>query len=493
MPFRRSWPELAALLAVVAGAIALRFIDLATNPGGLYTDEATEAVSALRILHDPGYRPIFIPEGGGREALFAYLVAGAFAVFGETTLVLRATAASIGVAGVVATWWLGRRFGTTVALVAAGWAAGSLWLVCVSRDGMRNILVPLAEALAIGCLLAWEARPGRASALVAGAVTALATLYIYQPLKLLPLLVLAWLAWLRWTDAAAWRRLRPGLVPAAAAFLLVAAPMLAVAVTDPGAYFGRAIGVSVLNPGQGVNLVDHVLRTLGMFAFTGDPNPRHDVNALPMLGWPVALVGLAGLVRIWRLRTDPAHALVGLAVPVFLLPPLLSVEGAAPHFLRALGLAVPVAIAVGLGVAELTGLVRTRLGATAGAGVAVAAALGLVALATGTGAAYLARPVADRYDAYRYDLVALADAARGSDNAVILDDYSASVVRFLDAGALPAIVAPDARLADPSRYRRVLSPSTDWLAGAVGADAAATASVVARDPGGQPVAWSWSP
>lgn len=489
---RLPWLEIAALGAIVAGAVFLRFASLATNPGGLYTDEATEAVSALRLLHEPGYHPIFFPDGGGREALFAYLVAGAFAVFGETTVVLRGTAAVIGVAGVVAIWWLGRRFGVVTALVAAGWAAGALWLVCISRDGMRNTLVPLFGALALVALIAWQRRPGRWTAIVAGAVVAVASLYTYQPLKLLPLLAILWLAWLRRTDGDAWRRLRPTLLPAAVSLLVVSAPMLWVAVTEPIAYFGRVLGVTPLNTELAVQPLDHVLRTLGMFFVAGDPNPRHDVAALPMLGWPVALVGLLGLLRLWQRRREPAYSLVGIALPIFLIPPLIAVEGGTPHFLRSLGLAAPVAVIVGLGAAELVERARAMQGQRAAWGVAIGLAGGLILLAAGTATAYLERPPAALYSAYSNDLVALAKAA-GPADLVVLDDYDASVVRFLDARALPTIVAPGEPIATPGAYRQVLAISRDALAMALGTESAACVKVVARDPAGSPTAWAVTP
>ncbi len=489
---RDRWPELAALAAILAGAAVLRFADLAGNPGGLYTDEATEAVSALRLLHEQGYHPIFFPDGGGREALFAYLVAGAFALFGETTLVLRGTAAVLGVGGVVAIWWLGRHFGTVTALVAAAWAAGALWLVCISRDGMRNVLVPLFGAIALVALISWARRPGRWNAVLAGGCVGAAALYTYQPLKLLPLLVVLWLVWVRRADADTWARMRPTLLAATVAFVVVAAPMLLVAISDPVAYFGRAFGVTPLNPADTVNLLDHVLRTLGMFAFTGDPNPRHDVASLPMLGWPTALVALVGVLRAWRQRRDAAHALVGLALPVFLLPPLIATEGGAPHFLRSLGLAAPVALLVGLGAAELMEWSRRMGGSRARAVAALSVAAGLVALAAGSAGAYLSRPVVDRYAAYRYDLVAIAEAADARD-AVILDDYDASVIRFLDANRLPVIVAPGSRLKDASRYDEVLAPTPEALAAAVGPAAASAAHVIAHDPAGNPTAWAATP
>jgi hypothetical protein len=359
---------------------------------------------------------------------------------------------------------------------------------------MRNVLVPLLGALATAAILWWNERPTRRRAIVAGGATAVAALYTYQPLKLLPILLLVWLFWLRHVDRPAYLRLRGSLVPLGVAFFVVAAPMLIVAVTDPVDYFGRALGVTVgssaAEPPGG--LIDHWLRTLGMFAVSGDPNQRHDVDGLPLLGWPAFLVALAGLARLWRNRRDGAHALILWSLPIFLLPPLLATEGAAPHFLRSLGLAAPLAVTLGLGVVEVIDVVSSRLGGRLRAVAAVAAAGGLLALAAGSAAAYFSRPVAERYVAYRYDLVAMAEAATLSD-AVILDDYSANVLRFLDANRLPTIVPPHSPIPDASAIDRVFALSRNDLAEGVGGEAAAAAQPIARDPGGAPSVWATRP
>src|SRR5204863_3509138 len=121
------------------------------------------------------------------------------------------------------------------------------------------------------------------------------------------------------------------------------------------------LGVTPIAPGQAdVNLADHVLRTRGIFAITGDPNPRHDVASLPLLGWPITAVAVLGLIRLWRDRLTPGASLVLLALPVFLLPPLIATEGGAPHFLRSVGLAAPLAVTIGVGLAELVRLIGER-------------------------------------------------------------------------------------------------------------------------------------
>jgi 4-amino-4-deoxy-L-arabinose transferase-like glycosyltransferase len=476
---------------IVAAAALLRFIDLDVNPGGLYVDEAAEALSAQRLLHEPGFHPVFFADGGGREALFAYLVAGGFKLFGESVLVLRAVAAAIGVAAILAVWLLARRFGEVAGLAAAGWAAGSLWLISVSRDGMRNTLVPLFGALSLAAVLAWQERPTRFSAALAGASCALAALYTYQPLKLIPVLLVGWLAWLSRANRPVYLQLRPTFLVVAVAFLLVGAPMIVAAMADPASYFGRAVGVSLV-ANQAADLPGHWLRTFGMFTIGGDPNPRHNVAALPMLGWPLFMVALVGILRVIARRRDPAHALILWSLPIFLLPPLLATEGDAPHFLRALGLAAPLAVTIGLGIAEIGEQTGRHIGRQARLGAGVAAAVGLGALAVGSGQAYLSRTVADRYEAYGYDLVAMAEAS-GRQDVVILDAYSAGVVRFIDSGGPPHIASPGSPLPPLTPTGSVFARSLADLEAGAGADAAGRAGVLVVDPNGDPVVWRLPP
>jgi 4-amino-4-deoxy-L-arabinose transferase-like glycosyltransferase len=496
---RSRWLAIGAAGAVVAAAVCLRFFELATNPGGIYGDEAAEGLDALKMLHQPGFHPdwlVWFPGDGGREALFAYVVAAAFHLFGETALVLRATAAAFGVAGVVAIGALGRRFGTGAGLAAAAWAAGSLWLVCISRDGMRNAIVPFFGAVALIALLHWAARPGRATALLAGAITALAALYTYQPLKLLPVLVIVWLVWLRRADRARYDELSHGLIPFAAAFLVIAAPMLAVAVTEPASYIGRAAAVSTFNPAVQADssFPIHVLRTIAMFGYTGDGNGRHDIASLPLLPLPLVLLGVLGVWRLWRSRADPSHALILLSLPVFMIPPIIATEGYSPHFLRVLGMAAPLGVTIGLGAVELVERVRGRWGRAAGNLAVAAVAVTLTAVALWSGWAYLTRPIADRYVAYSYPIVAMADLAAGHPgSAVIVDDFSAMDVQFLDFDRPPAIVAPGAKLADPTAYSEIFALSRADLVTALGSELGGRALAVAWDPSGAPAVWAVVP
>jgi len=499
---RSRWLALGALGLVAAAAVFLRFFDLATNPGGLYGDEAAEGLDALRLLHQPGFHPdwmVWFGSDGGREALFAYVVAAAFHFFGETALVLRATAAAFGVAGVLAIGHLGRRFGVWTGVAAAAWAAGSLWLICVSRDGMRNTVVPFFGALALIALLNWVARPGRISALLAGGVVSVASLYTYQPLKLLPLLAVVWIVWLRHSDRARYNELRSGLVPFAAAFLVVAAPMIAVAVTDPISYFGRAAAVSTFNPAveADASLPIHILKTIAMFGFTGDGNGRHDIGFLPLLPLPLVALAALGVWRLWRNRDDPSHSLILLSLPIFMIPPLVATEGWSPHFLRVLGMAAPLGVCIGLGAAELVEQVRRRAGrwSRPGAGLAIATvAVTLASVAVWSGWTYLSRPVADRYTAYSYEIAAAGQyAADHPSSAVIIDAFSGTNIEFLQWANPPTIVSPGSRIDHPDAYATIVAMTKADLTTAVGAELGNRAQPVAWDPSGKPAVWAVAP
>jgi len=128
------------------------------------------------------------------------------------------------------------------------------------------------------------------------------------------------------------------------------------------------------------NPLIHALRTVAMFGLAGDQNPRHDVAALPLVPLPLSVVAGFGLVRLWRMRRDPSHSLVLLALPVFLAAPLVATEGGSPHALRALGLAAPLGVVIGLGAVELVEQVRGTLGAKGGDLAVAAVAVTLTAV-----------------------------------------------------------------------------------------------------------------
>src|SRR6202049_1963740 len=144
-----------------------------------------------------------------------------------------------------------------------------------------------------------------------------------------------------------------------------------------------------------------------------------------------------------------------------------------------------------------------RVGVANGANRTGAAWAVCAAAVTGVGIAsavtYMNRPLADRYSAFTFADVALANAAvdnstgGGASTLLILDKHDALDVQFLDAGRLPPIVAPMRPVANPAIYSLIVAPSRSDIAAAVGPELAAQAQVVARSPGGNPVAFEVVP
>ena len=308
------------------------------------------------------------------------------------------------------------------------------------------------------------------------------------------MLVAVWLWLLRRTNRPAYDALIADVRWLIGGFLVVGGPMLAVALIEPGNYFGRGAETSLFNAGNtNTSLVSHVLRTLGQFAFVGDPNGRHDVAGMPLLSWPLVILAVIGVAVAWRRRHDPPYLLVLLGLVIFLVPPLIATEGGAPHFLRNLGLAPFVAAVVGIGaVASVTWLARhwRRVGQLTGITIVVAALAYAAAIGAHT---YFTRPVSDRYGPYTFALVSLAQAAdHGPRTAVIVDDYSVFDIQFLDAHDPPTVISPNQRIAT-GRFTRIVAPSRADLRRAVGPTLAAQATVTAVDPAGHPVVLEVTP
>ena len=233
-----------------------------------------------------------------------------------------------------------------------------------------------------------------------------------------------------------------------------------------------------------------MLRTLGMFGLIGDQNGRHDVAALPLL--PLPLVGLAalGVWRLWRARRDAVDSLILLSLPVFLLPPLLATEGYSPHFLRALGLAAPLGVVIGLGTVDLVEWSGRRWG-VGGAGVAgglVAASLCLVAIWSGWHT--FARSLSDRYVTFTMDLVAAAEIAHDTPgSAVIAYEFASFDIQFIDFDRMPAMIEPGKEIPNPYVYSQIIALRRGDLVTALGSGLGDQARPVAWDPAGQATVW----
>ena len=73
-----------ALSAITLLALALRLAGLDALPLGMWRDEARHGLLALRILNDPSYRPVYVPNVADIPALLFYLAAVPIQLFGAS-------------------------------------------------------------------------------------------------------------------------------------------------------------------------------------------------------------------------------------------------------------------------------------------------------------------------------------------------------------------------------------------------------------------------
>ena len=340
------WP-----IFVVALAFFLRLHLLPSVPFGWHPDEATKGLLARDVLAGK-YHPVFFSAFTGREPLYIYLEAGAFALLGEGVFAGRLLSAFVGVLTVAATYRTGKvLFNRRVGLLAAALLAVSLWHLIASRNGYRAVIQPLVQLPVLWTLFhGWRAAPDdgrrRRSFVVAGLFLGL-TQYTYTAVRAFPVLVAA-LVFLALILAPSlvtrrWSSLALMFLVAAVVFL----PLGVYFYQHPIDFYGRAVQISVFTPEwAGGNpwgrLWQSVRETGRMFTCWGDPNFRFNLSGRPVFGALDGALFYVGLpLCLWFAVREKglhrvAYAALFLWVGVMLLPMILSAEGL-PYYQRAIG------------------------------------------------------------------------------------------------------------------------------------------------------------
>ena len=154
---RQRWLEIGFVALLFLTALFLRTWQLDRFPPGLYNDEAAYGMDGLAAQH--GDLRVFYERNNGREPLFIYLLALAFQSLGATPYAIRLTAAVVGAATIVSTYWFVRelfRFAPESNEQTPRWYAAwaalfltfSYWHLSLSRVGFRAITLPLALTIA---------------------------------------------------------------------------------------------------------------------------------------------------------------------------------------------------------------------------------------------------------------------------------------------------------------------------------------------------------
>lgn len=348
------------LLVLLAAAWA-RVYRLDSVPPGWRDDEVVETTVHAPLAAQT--LTLFFPQAEGHEPLYHYLSAGWIAAAGDSLFSVRLLSAYLGLLSVAALYRLARAlFGGPVALLAAAGLALSFWGLMYARFKLRHVsevgpmllcfyylwaaLKPslsgarpaaaagrsdlAAASIRLPAPLGPGVRASQRAALWAGVWLAV-SLYTYFAARAVPVILAAFALYLflahRPLFAARWRALALTAAVAAALTLPLA---VAIAATPGGEARLAVVGqpLMALLRGDLGPALQNTLGTLGMFAFTGDPELLYNIPGRAVFGWGGALLFTAGLaVALWRWR-DPRYAFCLLWLGGGLAPAFVSVPAA---------------------------------------------------------------------------------------------------------------------------------------------------------------------
>lgn len=333
--------SLLLLLFLLIGA-GLRFYGLAPMEAMLHHDEAYNGLDALALVESPTLQ-VYFPANTGREGLYYYLLALGSAALGESVFTLRVISAFIGIVTLAASYRLACEF---LSRESAVWVVATLavlyWPVHLSHLIFRAGLVPLLGALSFAALL--RAKRLQRGWLLVGLLTGL-TLYTYVAARVYVGYLLLWLIWWAIRDT----NIRRGTLQAIAVIALLSLPLL-VALQQPTqttATIERAAAENI------ETVWDNTLKWGNALLGAGDPNDDHNLPERAILDLPLAALAFVGLLGGWHIVRERWLMAwwLGLLL-VTLAPTILSID--APHYLRGVGLILPLVLLIGAGAAWLS-------------------------------------------------------------------------------------------------------------------------------------------
>ena len=338
------WLHLGAVL-LLAGA--LRFVNLATVPQGIFHDEAWSAAKAWDILTGTAPAQLYFPENNGMDALHVYLIALLFQIAGPLALGSRLVSALMGTLTGLATYWLAWELPAddhkrhTAAIIAALVYSVMLTSIATARSGWHS---PSFALLAIMCLaaLARGRRVGRARwFILAGAAAGLAQ-YTYPSARLLPV----WLIVIALLDLALqrgrWRLVLVRYALAAFAAAVVLLPLGVYFIQNPQWLVERAEQTSAA-----IDLGQNVVKTVLAFVVQGSAENLHNLPGRPLLDPVMGFFFLIGLI-VSVIKHRAAHVILLSGVVVLSLAVVLTEAAPLTRRWTAVFPLVSIIVAVGL-------------------------------------------------------------------------------------------------------------------------------------------------
>jgi 4-amino-4-deoxy-L-arabinose transferase-like glycosyltransferase len=298
-------------------AWGLRLCWLEQVPPGWRDDELIN-IHALSSQVLNGRFPIYYLGASGHEPLYHHLHAGVHAVLGFNVLSGRILSVTFGTLSIALTYSLVRRLfpeRPTTAAVASLTLAISFWSLMYSRTAIRHISSPPFVLATIYAF--WRQMEGAESSFWGWGLVGLlmgVTLYTYTAARLLPVLLVVFFGYLAlFHRRQLWNHWR-GFAVALAVVALLFAPLGVAIAQGRSARAVDGIGadarvtelatpVRALQRGDPRPLLNSVVRTLGMFHASGDPEWLYNISDRPvfdLLGGALLWFGVALCLSRWR-------------------------------------------------------------------------------------------------------------------------------------------------------------------------------------------------
>lgn len=363
------------IFAIILIAAFLRFYAITDLPPGLYPDEAMNGNNALEAISSHDWK-VFYPENNGREGLFINIQSLFIYVLGNKPWVLRLPSAIFGTFTVLGLYFFVKELfkNNILALFSSYFLATSFWHINFSRIGFRAITAPFFLVWSFYLLVKAYNENRETDSLSKGNTAIHSAIYAaiaglafglgfnsYIAYRAMPLIAFAVL-FIFWRGAN--KELKNRLIKSSIIFtvfaLMAFLPLGIYFLKNPADFMGRTAQVSVFSsPAPFRDLGTNILKTLGMFNFSGDFNWRHNIAARPEIFWPVGLLFLFGcylsLKKVFWKREWQSPEFIVLAWAVAAaLPVVVSNEGI-PHALRAILMAPAVFVLAGIGADRVFG------------------------------------------------------------------------------------------------------------------------------------------
>ncbi|MFH1560335.1 MAG: PA14 domain-containing protein [Chloroflexota bacterium] len=383
-PSKAALIEGGLLLGILALALFLRLLVLKDMPFGLWYDEGVHGMSAVKILEEGSYRPIFVPEANVASPMI-FMQAVSIWLLGRNTVALRLPSVLMDLGVIFLLYFLVRRFlGWRVALVVALLVAVSSWDITWARNAMPGVTAPLLAVAGILSFL-WALRRGTLASYALAGVVLGSGIWFYQAVRIMPAVIVLIAAYAFFRDRLLVREFVRKFGVYVAGALLVAAPLLQYSVTHATEFWRRAGAVTAYRTGWSLDSLSFLKTNLDeyllMFNYQGDINGRHNLPHEPMLSFGVAALAFLGFLFCLSRPHRPVPFLLLIWFFFALLPGLVTLPFEAPNTLRAIG-SIPVAyLFAGVGIAAVGKALAPLVPRYAGVVLGVPLAIGLGAIA----------------------------------------------------------------------------------------------------------------